>query len=105
MKRPQIVVGVLSSALLAMLGSFDFASASTNVWDDSVWTGGESTKSTLLKLGVVYATFEYADGTRNYRRPPTVDSKLVQQINQVRQSLPSWRGLPHMMPGASGTAH
>jgi hypothetical protein len=100
------VVEVLSAAGFAMiLGCVNFACASTYSWDEPIWTGGEPAKSTLLKLGVVYSTFEYADGTRNYKSPPKVDSNLVQQINQVRQAVPSWRGLPQMVPGASGISH
>lgn len=69
----------------------------------SVGAKDASSRSTLLKLQAVHTVFEYPEGSRNYRRPPTVDSGLVQQINQVRVVVPSWR-LPQLPPGASNRA-
>ncbi len=55
----------------------------------------------------LHAVAEYApelmiaDG---WHVPKSVDSSLVNQIGQVRLSLPSLNGLHHMMPGL-GAAH
>ncbi len=61
--------------------------------------GSESPRSTLLKLQVTHAVFEYPEGDRNYKRPQQVDASLVKQIDTVRTSLPSLRELPHLAPG------
>ncbi|GEM_PF-2109363 len=47
---------------------------------------------------------ELADEWRDYRRPPVVDAALVRQIDQVRGAVPSWHGIHHLPPGASGRA-
>src|SRR5260221_3412126 len=58
----------------------------------------------VFKMQATHNLFEYPEGMRNYKRPPTVDSKLVGQIMQVRMALPSWRGIAHLMPGGGGSA-
>jgi len=41
--------------------------------------------------------------TKNYKPVPSVDSRLVQQIHEVRMSLPCWQGIHHLPPGTGGT--
>lgn len=111
MRRPRFLLHTaltMSFATLAVISPGAVAGTEIQPWSPAVVSPGEFVHdgpgSLLFKIQANHNVFEYSEGMRDYKRPPKVDSKLVGQIMQVRTAMPSWRGIPHLMPGSSAAA-
>lgn len=122
MRRPRLIFAgallscfiVLTGIPLSSAGKSDSVQTVPQVADEPTWQGPAPPWADvpyghhhfagpmLFQLQVTRSVYECPAETRSYKPVPIVDSELVRQINQVRIEVPSWRGLPHLLPGGSG---
>lgn len=103
MIRPRMILGAaLASCSAVVLGLTQpaFAQFVPDVGGEEA-AAAQSGTSKLFKLHLTRT--DYPEIMRDYKRPPKVDAGLVRQIDQVRIAVPSWHGIHHLMPGASGS--